>query len=275
MRSRIREHLSPLRDKVRPRGASFSPSRPQGSGGNMVEVDGLHKRFGDLHVLRGVNLKLGKGEVVVLLGRSGSGKSTLLRCINYLEPFDEGTVLIDGTQVVPDRKILQELRQGVGFVFQQYNLFPHKTALQNVQLGLRVVKRMSTSDATEAAMVALSRVGLADKRDAHPDALSGGQQQRVAIARCLAMAPKVMLLDEITSALDPELIAEVLEVVYELAEAGMTMLIVTHELSFAKRAAARIGFMHEGRILEIGEPRAFFKAPHTTEARRFISAITE
>ncbi|MDI7246426.1 MAG: amino acid ABC transporter ATP-binding protein [Bacillota bacterium] len=239
----------------------------------MIKVVGLNKHFGRLHVLRDVNFEVAKGEVVVILGRSGSGKSTLLRCLNYLEPPDSGEIWIDGQRVDPRRTNLQALREEMGFVFQHFNLFPHLTALDNVTLALRVVKKMPEAHAREIGMGTLGKVGLAAKADAYPDQLSGGQQQRVAIARSMAMNPKVMLFDEPTSALDPELIGEVLAAMEDLARAGMTMIVVTHEMGFARRVAQRALFMHEGCFIEAGTPAELFENPKTPEARTFISSI--
>ncbi len=239
----------------------------------MIEVTRLNKRFGRLHVLRDVTFRVAKGEVVVILGRSGSGKSTLLRCLNYLEPPDSGEIRIDGTLVDPRKTNLQALREEMGFVFQHFNLFPHLSALDNVTLALRVVKKIPDSRAREIGMGVLTRVGLAAKADSYPDQLSGGQQQRVAIARAMAMNPKVMLFDEPTSALDPELIGEVLAAMEDLARAGMTMIVVTHEMGFARRVARRALFMHDGAIIEEGTPVELFEDPKTQEARTFISSI--
>ncbi len=239
----------------------------------MIEVKGLNKHFGRLHVLRDITFDVAKGEVVVILGRSGSGKSTLLRCLNYLEPPDSGEIRIDGELIDPRRTNLQALREQMGFVFQHFNLFPHLTALDNVTLALRVVKKMPESQAREVGMSVLGRVGLASKAGAYPEQLSGGQQQRVAIARSMAMNPKVMLFDEPTSALDPELIGEVLAAMEDLARGGMTMIVVTHEMGFARRVARRALFVHEGSIIEQGTPAELFENPKTPEARTFISSI--
>ncbi|HHY47757.1 MAG TPA: amino acid ABC transporter ATP-binding protein [Firmicutes bacterium] len=239
----------------------------------MLSVRGLSKRFGTLQVLRDISFTVNSGEVVVILGRSGSGKSTLLRCINFLEPVDAGEIWIAGEKIDPRRSNLQRLRQGIGFVFQHFNLFPHLTALGNVTLALRVVKRISKDEAQEIGMKALSQVGLAAKASSYPEELSGGQQQRVAIARALAMNPDLMLFDEPTSALDPELIGEVLNVMESLAGRGMTMIVVTHEMGFAQRVADRALFMHEGRIVEEAAPAELFSNPRTEEARSFIGSI--
>lgn len=246
---------------------------PAEEAGSLINVSGLNKHFGRLHVLRDVSFEVAKGEVVVILGRSGSGKSTLLRCLNYLEPPDSGEIRIDGKLIDPRKTNLQALREEMGFVFQHFNLFPHLSALDNVTLALRVVKKMPESRAKEIGIGVLTRVGLAAKADAYPDQLSGGQQQRVAIARSMAMNPKVMLFDEPTSALDPELIGEVLAAMEDLARAGMTMIVVTHEMGFARRVARRALFMHEGSIIEQGTPTELFENPGTQEARTFISSI--
>lgn len=243
------------------------------AGEPMIRVVGLNKHFGRLHVLRDVNFQVVKGEVVVILGRSGSGKSTLLRCLNYLEPPDSGEVWVDGELIDPRRTNLQALREEMGFVFQHFNLFPHLTTLDNVTLALRIVKKMPEARAREIGMGMLGKVGLEAKADAYPDQLSGGQQQRVAIARSMAMNPKVMLFDEPTSALDPELIGEVLAAMEDLAKAGMTMIVVTHEMGFARRVAQRALFMHEGSFIEEGTPAELFESPKTPEARTFIKSI--
>jgi polar amino acid transport system ATP-binding protein len=243
------------------------------AGEPIIRVVGLNKHFGRLHVLRDVNFQVYKGEVVVILGRSGSGKSTLLRCLNYLEPPDTGEVWVDGELIDPRRTNLQALREEMGFVFQHFNLFPHLTALDNVTLALRIVKKMPEARAREIGLGMLGKVGLEAKADAYPDQLSGGQQQRVAIARSMAMNPKVMLFDEPTSALDPELIGEVLTAMEDLAKAGMTMIVVTHEMGFARRVAQRALFMHEGSFVEEGTPAELFESPKTPEARTFIKSI--
>jgi len=239
----------------------------------MIAVRGVHKWFGQLHVLRGVDLEVTKGEVLVIVGPSGSGKSTLLRCINLLIHPDEGDVLIEGVKVNSPKIKPEWVRQQVGMVFQSFNLFTHLTALQNVSLGLTKVKRMPGTEAEKLARYELERVGLADKADSYPAQLSGGQQQRVAIARALALNPKVMLFDEPTSALDPEFISEVLDVMVKLANEGMTMIVVTHEMGFAKGVADQVVFMDAGQILEAGTPAELFAAPKTERLRSFIGKI--
>ena len=237
----------------------------------VVQVQHASKSYGALRVLNDVSFDVERGQVVVLIGRSGSGKSTILRCLNGLEGIDSGTVTIDGVAVHAKSTDLRRLRQNVGIVFQHYNLFPHLTVEQNVTLGLTVVKRMAKAEARTVAERVLAQVGLADKRAAFPEQLSGGQQQRVAIARSLAMSPQVMLFDEVTSALDPELKEEVLKVVEELAAAGMTMILVTHEMGFARHVADCVHFMHAGRIHESGPPARIFGKPDTPELRQFIT----
>jgi glutamate transport system ATP-binding protein len=239
----------------------------------LVTLEGVTKRFGELPVLADVNLTVNRGEVVVVVGPSGSGKSTLCRVINRLEPIDSGQVTLDGRPLPQEGRELARLRSEVGMVFQSFNLFAHKTVLHNVTLGPIRVRRMSLADAEREAMELLERVGVADQRDKYPDQLSGGQQQRVAIARALAMNPKLMLFDEPTSALDPEMINEVLDVMADLAADGMTMVVVTHEMGFARRAADRVVFMSEGRILEQAAPEEFFTRPATERAREFLSKI--
>lgn len=239
----------------------------------MLDVRNINKHFGKLHVLKDFSLQLENGETGVLFGRSGSGKSTLLRCVNYLEPIDDGEIYVDGQLVSPDKKTLRQMRADIGFVFQQFNLFPHYTALENVTLALKVVKKISDEEAREIGLKALKDVGLSDKTENYPDQLSGGQNQRVAIARSIAMNPKLILFDEPTSALDPELIGEVLEVMKELDKSGMTMLIVSHEMGFARETADKMFFLHEGRLLEQGHPSEIFSNPKTEECKRFIDAI--
>ena len=239
---------------------------------SVVEVISVKKSFGSLEVLKDVSFSVDRGQVVVLIGRSGSGKSTLLRCLNGLEQIDAGEILIDGFRVSERGANLRQLRQEVGIVFQHYNLFPHLTVERNITLALTVVKKMPRAEARAIAERVLAQVGLADKINAYPEQLSGGQQQRVAIARCLAASPKVMLFDEVTSALDPELKEEVLQVVEELARNGMTMVLVTHEMGFARHVADRVIFMHQGRIHESGPPKELFEAPKTPEMRQFIAA---
>ncbi len=238
----------------------------------MLKIRGLHKRFGSLEVLRGIDLEVGVGEVVCIIGPSGSGKSTLLRCINHLEPSTAGEVWVDGERVEPGPN-LRRIRQKVGMVFQQFNLFPHLTALQNVTLGPIKVLRLPRAEAEALGMKLLAKVGLTEKAHAYPDQLSGGQQQRVAIARALAMNPKIMLFDEPTSALDPEMIQEVLEVMRGLASEGMTMLVVTHEMGFAREVADRVVFIDGGRIVEEGPPEELFTCPRHERTRAFLSKV--
>jgi glutamate transport system ATP-binding protein len=239
----------------------------------LVVIDKVNKHFGDLHVLRDIDLTVGRGEVVVVIGPSGSGKSTLCRCINRLEPIGSGSITIDGVALPAEGKALAKLRADVGMVFQSFNLFAHKTVLQNITLGPIKVRKVSRADAKEQAMKLLQRVGIADKAESYPAELSGGQQQRAAIARSLAMEPKLMLFDEPTSALDPEMIKEVLDVMVELAAEGTTMVVVTHEMGFARSAAQRVAFMDGGRIVEIASPQRFFDHPETDRARDFLSKI--
>jgi polar amino acid transport system ATP-binding protein len=240
----------------------------------IVSVSALRKRFGSNEVLKGIDLNVQRGEVIAIIGKSGSGKSTLLRCINGLEEFQEGSLQVDGQPLRHgDAKAMRELRQHVGMIFQGFNLFPHLTVGRNVMLAPTLVRKTQPEATAALAHKLLERVGLAEKFDAWPDQLSGGQQQRVAIARALAMQPSVMLCDEITSALDPELVGEVLKVVESLAEEGMTLLMVTHEMSFARKVSDRLVFMHAGRIHEIGPPDVIFGAPQTPELKQFLSSI--
>jgi len=239
----------------------------------LVVVDRVNKHFGDLHVLRDVSTTVARGEVVVVIGPSGSGKSTLCRAINRLETIDDGVVTIDGTPLPEEGKALAALRADVGMVFQSFNLFAHKTVLENVTLGQIKVRGRSKAEAEKRALELLERVGVADQAAKMPSQLSGGQQQRVAIARALAMDPKVMLLDEPTSALDPEMITEVLDVMVQLAKDGMTMIVVTHEMGFARKAADRVVFMADGQIVEEATPEQFFSAPSSERARDFLSKI--
>jgi polar amino acid transport system ATP-binding protein len=233
----------------------------------IVEITGLKKRFGTNEVLKGIDLSVKQGEVIAIIGKSGSGKSTLLRCINGLEVFNEGTLSVDGNPLLHnDKAAMRTLRQRVGMIFQGFNLFPHLSVGRNVMLAPTLVKKRDTAAAAEQAKKLLARVGLAEKFDAQPDQLSGGQQQRVAIARALAMEPAVLLCDEITSALDPELVGEVLRVVESLADEGMTLLMVTHEMSFARKVSDRLVFMHAGRIHEIGPARRDFRQPANARA---------
>ncbi|MEU1585350.1 amino acid ABC transporter ATP-binding protein [Micromonospora sp. NPDC005710] len=241
----------------------------------MVSVRGLHKWFGPLHVLKDIDLTVAAGEVVVVVGPSGSGKSTLCRCLNRLEKAGQGSIEIDGEPLPAEGRALARLRADVGMVFQSFNLFGHKTVLDNITLGPTRVRRIARPEARQQAMALLERVGIADKADHHPAQLSGGQQQRAAIARALAMQPKVLLFDEPTSALDPEMVNEVLDVMVALAAEGMTMIVVTHEMGFARRAADRVVFMDDGRIVESGTPDDFFAAPRTERARDFLSKILQ
>jgi polar amino acid transport system ATP-binding protein len=240
-----------------------------------VRLENVHKSFGKNEVLRGIDLVLDEHEVVCLIGASGSGKSTLLRCVNLLEPIDEGRIVVEGVELTAPRVDVNRVRREIGIVFQAFNLFPHMTVLRNVTLGPRKALGLSRADAEARADELLERFGLADKREAYPDSLSGGQQQRVAIIRALALRPKLMLLDEITSALDPELVAEVLNVVRELAASGMTMLIATHEMAFARDIADRVCFLDAGVILEEGPPEQIFSAPREARTQQFLARIVE
>jgi glutamate transport system ATP-binding protein len=239
----------------------------------MISIKSVNKHFGSLHVLKDINIEVDRGQVVVVLGPSGSGKSTLCRTINRLEPVDSGTIAIDGETLPEEGRKLAQLRSDVGMVFQSFNLFAHKTILQNVTLAPMKVRKRSKDDAHARAMSLLERVGIANQADKYPAQLSGGQQQRVAIARSLAMNPKVMLFDEPTSALDPEMINEVLAVMTSLAEEGMTMVVVTHEMGFARRASNRILFMADGAIVEDAEPEQFFSNPKSDRAKDFLGKI--
>ncbi|QLQ14931.1 MAG: amino acid ABC transporter ATP-binding protein [Micropruina sp.] len=239
----------------------------------LVVLTDVNKHFGPLHVLRDINLTIGKGEVVVLIGPSGSGKSTLCRTINRLETFESGSITIDGKPLPEEGKELANLRADVGMVFQSFNLFAHKTILENVTLGPIKVRKVPKAQADKRAMELLERVGVAHQAEKHPAQLSGGQQQRVAIARSLAMDPKVMLFDEPTSALDPEMINEVLDVMVQLAKSGMTMIVVTHEMGFARKAADRVVFLADGQIVEEATPEEFFSNPKSDRAKDFLSKI--
>ena len=241
----------------------------------MIEITGIRKSFGKLEVLRGIDLDVAEHEVVCLIGASGSGKSTLLRCLNLLEPVDAGTIVVAGEEITARGIDVNALRRKIGIVFQAYNLFPHMSVLENVTLGPRKALGLSRGEAAAQATELLGRFGLAEKRDDYPDRLSGGQQQRVAIVRALAMRPQVMLLDEVTSALDPELVAEVLNVIRELAAGGMTMLIATHEMSFARDIASRVCFLDTGVILEQGPPARIFSSPQEPRTRQFLDRIIE
>ncbi|WP_171018584.1 glutamate ABC transporter ATP-binding protein GluA [Rhodococcus sp. Q] len=239
----------------------------------MISMTGVQKHFGELHVLRDITLDVPVGQVVIVVGPSGSGKSTLCRTINRLEPVDEGVITVDGRALPAEGKALAALRADVGMVFQSFNLFAHKTILENVMLAPVKVRKMSKSDAKARALELLDRVGIANQADKYPAQLSGGQQQRVAIARALAMNPKVMLFDEPTSALDPEMVSEVLDVMTSLAKEGMTMLVVTHEMGFARKAGDRVLFMADGQIVEDTEPDTFFTAPKSDRAKDFLGKI--
>ena len=239
----------------------------------MIEIEDVHKSFGALEVLKGVDLTVAKGEVVSVIGGSGSGKSTLLTCINGLEPIQKGRVVIDGTEVHARSTDLNKLRRNVGIVFQQFNAFPHLTVLENVTLAPRKVLRMARKVAEEIAVRQLTHVGLADKLNVYPGRLSGGQQQRMAIARALAMSPDYMLLDEVTSALDPQLVGEVLDTLKLLADQGMTMVVVTHEMAFAREVSDRVAFFHKGVLAEIGTPAEIFDAPKHAETKSFLSGV--
>jgi polar amino acid transport system ATP-binding protein len=242
---------------------------------NALELHGVRKTFGAHEVLRGIDLEVGEHDVVCVIGASGSGKSTLLRCVNLLEPIDEGRIFVEGREVTATGVDANEVRRGIGIVFQAFNLFPHMTVLRNVTLAPREVLGQSRAEAETDAVELLRRFGLADKRDDYPDRLSGGQQQRVAIVRALAMRPELMLLDEVTSALDPELVGEVLNVIRELAAGGMTMLIATHEMGFAREIADQVYFLDEGVILEHGPPSEIFSAPKEARTRQFLQRIVE
>ncbi|MFS0654108.1 amino acid ABC transporter ATP-binding protein [Bacillus sp. 179-C3.3 HS] len=239
----------------------------------IIRLKKVNKYFGDLHVLKDIDLTVYENDVVVLIGASGSGKSTLLRCMNFLEMKNDGDIIIDGNPVHPKRDQLNDMRQKIGMVFQHFNLFPHKTALENIIEAPVMVKKTKKAQAIDEAKILLEKVGLADKAKVYPSKLSGGQKQRVAIARSLAMKPDVMLFDEPTSALDPELVGEVLQTMKSLAKEGMTMVIVTHEMGFAKEVADRVVYMHEGRIVEEGTPSELFDAPQEERTKLFLSSI--
>ncbi|UFJ42489.1 amino acid ABC transporter ATP-binding protein [Brevibacillus humidisoli] len=249
----------------------------------MIRVEGINKHYGDVHVLKDVSLTVEKGEVVVIIGPSGSGKSTLLRCMNYLEQIQDGAIAIEGKPIgliktekkvkeMPEHQ-LNQIRSEVGMVFQNFNLFPHRSVLENIIMAPMTVRRMARPEAVSLARELLAKVGLSDKADAYPDNLSGGQKQRVAIARALAMKPKVMLFDEPTSALDPELVGEVLGVMKELAREGMTMVVVTHEMGFAREVADRVVVMDDGRLIEEGTPDKIFSSPDNPRTRLFLSKV--
>lgn len=240
---------------------------------SLLNVTALHKYYGDNHVLKGIDLTVAEGEVVAIIGRSGSGKSTLLRTLNGLESIDDGVIEVDGDYLDAARADLRSLRQKVGMVFQQFNLFPHLSVGENIMLAPQVVKKLPRDEAQQLARQMLERVGLGEKFDAYPERLSGGQQQRVAIARALAMSPKVLLCDEITSALDPELVSEVLAVVKQLASEGMTLIMVTHEMRFAREVGDKLVFMHQGKVHEVGDPKVLLAEPQTQELRNFIGSV--
>jgi polar amino acid transport system ATP-binding protein len=240
-----------------------------------LQVEGLHKSFGKLEVLRGIDLEVAEHEVVCLIGASGSGKSTLLRCVNLLEPIQAGRIVVAGSEITARNVDVDAIRRRIGIVFQSFNLFPHMTVLENVTLAPRKALRRPRRESEAQAAALLERFGLGDKRDEYPDRLSGGQQQRVAIVRALAMQPELLLLDEVTSALDPELVAEVLDVIRELASGGMTMVIATHEMGFARDIANRVCFLDAGRILEQGPPQQIFSAPHEERTQQFLQRIVD
>jgi general L-amino acid transport system ATP-binding protein len=241
--------------------------------GKMIRLEGVSKWFGDFQALKDVDLGVDRQEVMVVCGPSGSGKSTMIRCINRLEKHDQGRIVVDGIELSDDLRNIQEIRREVGMVFQQFNLFPHLTVLENVTLAPRQVRRWNKAKANEKAMEHLRRVRIPEQAHKYPLQLSGGQQQRVAIARALAMEPKIMLFDEATSALDPEMIKEVLDVMEELAESGMTMIVVTHEMGFARAVAKRMVFMADGEIVEVGTPEHFFTNPQEERTKQFLSQI--
>ncbi len=255
-------------------GSAVGPATPApATGTNMIVLKNVQKHFGELHVLKDIDLEVPAGQVVVVLGPSGSGKSTLCRTINRLEPIDSGEILVEGRLLPEEGRDLATLRADVGMVFQSFNLFAHKTILQNVTLAPTKVRKKNKADAEKRALELLERVGIASQKDKYPAQLSGGQQQRVAIARALAMEPKVMLFDEPTSALDPEMVNEVLDVMVSLAKEGMTMLVVTHEMGFARKAADRVIFMADGAIVEDTDPDSFFDSPQSERARDFLGKI--
>jgi general L-amino acid transport system ATP-binding protein len=249
------------------------PDRPAPDDALAVEISGLYKWYGEFRVLADIDLAVARGERIVICGPSGSGKSTLLRCINALEDFQRGTILVDGVTLTRDLKRIDEIRREVGMVFQQFNLFPHLTVLENCTLAPIHVRRMPRKQAIEAAMLYLDRVRIPEQANKYPAQLSGGQQQRVAIARALCMSPKIMMFDEPTSALDPEMVKEVLDTMVELAIDGMTMIVVTHEMGFARQVASRMVFMDEGQIVEIAAPEAFFTNPQHERTKLFLGQI--
>jgi polar amino acid transport system ATP-binding protein len=242
---------------------------------NALLLEGVHKSFGQNRVLKGITLGVARHEVICLIGASGSGKSTLLKCVNLLEPIDAGRIVVEGEEITADGVDVNRIRRRIGIVFQAFNLFPHMTVMQNIILGPRQALRMDRPSAESRAVELLERFGLLDKKEEYPDRLSGGQQQRLAIVRALAMRPDIMLFDEVTSALDPELVAEVLSVIKELAEGGMTMLIATHEMGFARDIADRVCFLDEGVVAEEGVPEQIFSAPRHPRTRQFLQRIIE
>ena len=252
--------------------SSVRADAPQG-GERIIEIENLNKWFGEFHVLRDVNLSVNKGEVVVVIGPSGSGKSTLIRCINRLEEHQEGKIVVDGVQLTDDVKKIDQIRRETGMVFQQFNLFPHLTVMENIILAPVRVRKWRRSKAEERAKYFLEKVGIPEQANKYPGQLSGGQQQRVAIARALTMEPKVMLFDEPTSALDPEVIGEVLQVMVNLAKEGITMVVVTHEMGFAREVGDRVIFMDRGQIVEVGDPEHFFTNPQEDRTKSFLSKI--
>ena len=243
------------------------------SGDKIIEIEGLNKWYGDFHVLKDINLSVNKGEVVVVIGPSGSGKSTLIRCVNRLEEHQEGAIFVDGTQLTDDVRKIDQIRRETGMVFQSFNLFPHLTVMENITLAPIRVRKWKKSKAEERAMYFLEKVRVPEQAQKYPGQLSGGQQQRVAIARALTMEPKVMLFDEPTSALDPEVIGEVLEVMVNLAKEGMTMIVVTHEMGFAREVGDRVIFMDAGQVVEVGPPEHFFTNPQEERTKSFLSKI--
>jgi polar amino acid transport system ATP-binding protein len=252
----------------------MSAIEPRAVGTGIASIRALRKSYGANEVLKGIDLEVARGEVIAIIGKSGSGKSTLLRCVNGLESFQRGELLVEGVALLhDDARAMRELRQHVGMIFQSFNLFPHLSVGRNVMLAPSLVKKKDRQACEAQARRLLERVGLADKFDAFPDQLSGGQQQRVAIARALAMQPSMLLCDEITSALDPELVGEVLRVVEKLADEGMTLMMVTHEMNFARKVSDRVVFMHAGRIHEMGTPQQVFGDPQTAELKQFLSAL--
>ncbi|MGB3383478.1 MAG: amino acid ABC transporter ATP-binding protein [Marinomonas sp.] len=240
---------------------------------SLVNIHEVHKYYGDLHVLKGINLNIKAGEVISIIGRSGSGKSTLMRCINGLEEYQKGGITVDGKEVTSEEIQVRILARSIGMIFQNFNLFPHLSVGENIMLAPTIVLKKSKEDACEIAKAMLEKVGLSDKFDSHPEKLSGGQQQRVAIARALAMSPKVLLCDEITSALDPELVGDVLKVLEQLAKEGMTLVLVTHEMNFARNVGDRVVFMHQGKVWEEGPAEAVFANPQTRELKNFVNSV--